>query len=46
MIHLQTLASLGLSVGALAFVVWIALAHPTHQSIYGPPVAQVAAAHA
>jgi hypothetical protein len=45
---LQSLASLSLSVGALAFVVWIALAHPAHQSVYGPyaPAAHVAASHA
>jgi len=48
MYPLQSLASLGLSVGALAFVVWIALAHPAHQSVYGPnaPAAAVAASHA
>jgi hypothetical protein len=44
---LHTLASLGFSVGALAFVVWIALAHPAHQGIYGPNAtpASVAAGH-
>jgi hypothetical protein len=46
MMPLQSLATLGLSVGALAFVVWVALAHPAHQSVYGPnaPAAHVAAA--
>ena len=33
---LQSLAALGLSVFALAFVVWIALFHPAHQSLFGP----------
>jgi hypothetical protein len=42
--NLQSLATLGLSVVALAFVVWVALAHPVHESVYGPrpPVAHVA----
>lgn len=44
---LHSLASLGLSVGALAFVLWIALAHPAHESVYGPhaATARVAASH-
>jgi hypothetical protein len=44
---LTSLATLGLSVGALVFVVWVALAHPAPQSVYGPyaPPA-VASSHA
>lgn len=44
---LTSLATLGLSVGALVFVVWVALAHPAHQSVYGPyaPPPAVAANH-
>lgn len=44
MTSLHSLTTLVLSLAALAFVVWIALAHPDHQSIYGPaPGAAVAA---
>ena len=44
----HSLTSLGLSIGALAFVAWIAMAHPAQQSVYGPyaPPAHVAAHHA
>jgi hypothetical protein len=36
------MATLVVSLAALFFVVWIALAHPEHQSIYGPAPAAVA----
>jgi hypothetical protein len=36
---LQTFASLGFSIGVLAFVAWIVLAHPAQQSVYGPHAA-------
>lgn len=39
----HSMTTLILSLAALAFVVWIALAHPDHQSVYGPaPGASVA----
>lgn len=42
---LHSLASLGLSIGVLAFAAWMALAHPAHQSVFGrdAPAARVAA---
>lgn len=43
MTSLNGMASLVVSLAALAFVVWLALAHPDHQSVYGPaPGASVA----
>ena len=44
MTSLHGVATLIVSLAALAFVVWIALAHPDVQSVYGPaPAAAVAA---
>jgi hypothetical protein len=37
------MATLIVSLAALFFVVWIALAHPDHQGIYGPAPAAAAA---
>lgn len=44
---LHSLATLGLSIVALVFVLWVALAHPAHQSVFGPyaSAARVAASH-
>jgi len=44
----HTLATLSLSIGALAFALWVALAHPAHQTVVSPYAqsASVAAAHA
>lgn len=33
---MHTVTSLVLSLAALMFVVWVALAHPAHRSVYGP----------
>ena len=44
MTSLHSMATLVVSLAALFFVVWIALAHPDVQSVYGPAPAASASA--
>lgn len=33
---LRSLMTLGLALGALAFLAWMVVVHPNHQSLFGP----------